>query len=167
MSTSPSQTNPLLDKKLILAFVEGVKSTLEMMASTQIAAEKAYVETKYNSNAEVAGSIGMVADNMRGHITISFQKEAIFKVIENMLGEVHTEINQDVCDAVGELTNQIYGSAKTTLNELGYGFDMAIPTVIQGKMMIAGNHSQGATLIIPFLLQGTSLSFHIAITVNV
>ena len=55
--------------------------------------------------------IGMVAGNMRGTITISFEKPSIFKILENMLGEPYSEINEEVRDAVGELTNMIYGTA--------------------------------------------------------
>ncbi len=54
-----------------------------------------------------------------------------------MLGEKHTQINAEVSDAVGEMTNMIYGSAKTTLNQLGYNFEMAIPTVISGDFKIS------------------------------
>jgi chemotaxis protein CheX len=46
----------------------------------------------------------------------------------------------------------IYGSAKTTLNKMGYLFEMAIPTVVTGDFQIGGSHS-GVKLSIPFTIE--------------
>jgi chemotaxis protein CheX len=100
---------------------------------------------------------------MKGTMSISYSKSAIFKILENMFGEKHTEVNSEVTDAVGEMTNQIYGSAKTTLNQMGYAFEMAIPSVITGTFTIS-NHHQGATLVIPFEIEGGEF-FYVEITV--
>ena len=53
-----------------------------------------------------------------------------------MLGEPITEINQDIKDGAGELTNMIFRQAKVALNQKDYGLKAAIPSVITGK-----NHS--------------------------
>jgi chemotaxis protein CheX len=155
--------NPLLDKKLINAFIEGVVKTMSLMANTQVTVEKPVVERSFNPKGEIAGVVGMVAGPMKGTLTITYSKSAILKLIENMLGEVHTEVNDNVADCVGEMANQIYGSAKTTLNQMGYAFEMAIPTTIRGQFTISKCHS-GATLVIPFTLPDKS-QFFVEITV--
>jgi chemotaxis protein CheX len=165
MGAPQIKQNPLVDKAFINAFGEGVMKTLQMMAQTNCKPKAPRVEPKFQPTGDVAGMVGMVAGPMKGTLTISFSKESIFKILENMLGETYTEINNDVGDAVGELTNQIYGSAKTTLNQLGYSFDMAIPTVIRGQFQISKYHS-GATLIIPFAIEGSPAEFSIEITVQ-
>lgn len=156
--------NPLLDKRFMNAFVEGVIKTVSLMAQVEVKPGKPKVEPKFAAKGEVAGMVGMVFGQMKGTMSISFNKEAILHIIENMLGEKHTDINPAVADAVGELTNQIYGSAKTTLNQMGYAFEMAIPSVIQGSFTISKYHN-GATLAIPFELPNGSV-FHIDITVT-
>ena len=108
--------------------------------------------------------VGMVFGQMKGTMSISFDKASIFAILENMLGEKHTEINDEVADAVGEMTNQIYGTAKTTLNQMGYGFEMAIPSVVKGTISIS-KHYNGATLVIPFNLPNGHC-FHVDITVS-
>ncbi len=164
MSAAQVIQNPLLDKKLINAFIDGVKMTLSTMAQTTAVCGKPFIETDFKLRGDIAGMVGMVAPPMKGTLIISFPKDAIFHIIKNMIGETHSEITNDVSDAVGELTNMIYGSAKTSLNQLGYNFEMAIPTIIRGDFTI--NKTQPApTLIIPFQLENKS-EFYIEITVS-
>ena len=157
--------NPLLDKNFLNAFVDGVIKTLSLMAATDAKPQSPRIESNFQAKGEVAGMVGMVAGSMKGTLTISYSKEAIFKILENMLGESYSEMSPEVTDAVGELTNQIYGTAKTTLNQLGYKFEMAIPTVIQGQFQISKFHT-GTTLVIPFAIVGSEAIFHVEVTVQ-
>lgn len=145
------QMNPLLDKRFINAFVDGVIKTVSLMAQTEVTPGKPSIDTQFRSKGDVAGMVGMVFGQMKGTMSISFSKESIFFILENMLGEKHTTISDDVADAVGEMTNQIYGTAKTTLNQMGYAFEMAIPSVVKGTISLS-KHYNGATLLIPFNL---------------
>ncbi len=158
-----SAANPLLDKRLINAFIDGVSKTMTTMANTHCEIGKPFVEKKFETKGDIAGLIGMVAGTMKGTMTISYEKAAAFHVIKNMLDEDHTEISEEIIDAIGELTNMIYGTAKTTLNELGYNFEMAIPTVVVGNLKITSYHN-GATLVIPFNSEGGK--FFVELTVQ-
>jgi len=163
MSAAPKMQNPLLDKTLINSFIEGVSKTLETMASTKVTYGKPFVEQKFSARGEVAGVVGMVSNEYKATLTLSFPKPAILLILENMLGEKYSDITDEVFDAVGELTNMIYGSAKGTLNDLGYNFEMAIPTVIKGQFIML-QHSKSATLVIPFKLTNQT-EFYIEISV--
>jgi chemotaxis protein CheX len=157
--------NPLLDKRFINAFVDGVIKTVSLMASSQCSPGKPRIEPQFKVAADVVGTVGMVAGPLKGTLAICFTKESIFKILTNMLGEAHTSISPEVADAVGELTNQIYGSAKTTLNQIGFSFDMAIPSVITGGDFTMTNMVQSATLIVPFNLDSGE-TFSIALTIS-
>ncbi len=164
MGAAPSGTNPLMDKNFLNAFIDGVMKTHTTMANTEVVCGKPIVEKGYASRGEVAGMIGMTAGGMRGTMTISYSKDSIVQILDNMLGERHEELNDAVADGVGELTNMVYGSAKTTLNQMGYNFDMAIPTVVRGSFVISKYH-KGTTLIIPFTLpQG--FNFYVEMTIE-
>jgi chemotaxis protein CheX len=108
--------------------------------------------------ADLAGIIGMVAGEMKGKLSISFTKESIFFILKAMLAEDYTEIDASVADAAGELTNMIYGTAKTTMNQLGYKFEMAIPTVVYGALVFPKN-AGSTSLVIPFTLPDDSRFF--------
>lgn len=163
MTAAPKLQNPLLDKTLINSFIEGVSKTLETMACTKVTYGKPFVEQKFSARGEVAGVVGMVSNEYKATLTLSFPKPAILHILENMLGEKYNDITDEVFDAVGELTNMIYGSAKGTLNDLGYNFEMAIPTVIKGQFIML-QHSKSATLVIPFKLTNQT-EFYIEISV--
>ncbi len=167
MSAAPKivpENNPLFDKKLLQAFVDGVIKTLATIAQTDAKVGKPYIEPELTEKGEIAGMVGMVAPPLKGTLLISFTKDSIFQIMENMLGEKHTEINGEISDAVGELTNMIYGTAKTALNQMGYSFEMAIPTVIRGEFTLSKS-TKSATLVIPFELKN-SAQFHVKITVQ-
>lgn len=166
MSTAPKLEglNPLFDKRLINAFVDGVIKTLKTIAQTDATPGKPFIEPQFVLKGEIAGMVGMVAPPLKGTLLISYGKDSIFHILENMLGEKHTQIDAEVSDAVGEMTNMIYGSAKTTLNQMGYNFEMAIPTVISGDFKIV-HADKGATLVIPFNLKNGS-TFYVEITVQ-
>lgn len=161
--TAP-EANPLFDKKLLQAFVDGVIKTLATIAQTESKVGKPFIEPELTEKGEIAGMVGMVAPPLKGTLLISFTKESIFHIMENMLGEKHTEISNEISDAVGELTNMIYGTAKTALNQMGYNFEMAIPSVIRGEFILSKS-TKGATLVIPFELKNGSL-MHVKITVQ-
>jgi chemotaxis protein CheX len=150
--------NPLLDKALVNAFVNGVKKTLSKMASTEVVCEKPFIQNDFQMAGNIAGIIGMVASPLTGTLMLSFTEDSIFLILKNMLNENFTEINDSVADAVGELANMIYGSAKTTLNNVGYNFEMAIPTIVRGDFIIAKSQST-VTLVVPFTLENKSKMF--------
>jgi len=154
MGAAPKiDNNIFFDKALLNTFVDSVIKTLGDMAQTKVTPGKPVIEGKVGSlKGEIAGIIGMVAGGAKGTLIICFTSKSAFKIIENMLGEVHTNLTPEVTDAVGELTNMIYGSAKTTLNKMGYEFEMAIPTVVTGDFQIGGSHT-GVKLSIPFTIE--------------
>jgi len=64
-------------------------------------------------------------------LAVSFTKPVIFELTKRLVGIEPTEIDDGVEDLVGDITNMVYGGAKTILDAEGYNFDMAIPNVIQ------------------------------------
>ena len=88
--------------------------------------------------------------NKHGSLAVSFSEAAILQVVSNMFGEACKEMNDDVRDAVGEITNMICGDARRILAEHGHHFQAAIPTVIDGKGHKICHPLPGFVLVIPF-----------------
>ena len=86
----------------------------------------------------------------RGSLAISFSEKCIVKIVNNMLGEELTEINDEVSDAVGELTNMISGDARKRLETDGFNIIAAIPTVVSGKGHEIKHVLTGPRIVIPF-----------------
>ena len=71
------------------------------------------------------------------------------------------EINEDVKDAVGELTNMISGDSRRRLEEIGCHFIGAVPCVISGQGHEIKHISKGPILSIPFSTQGGTFNVEV------
>lgn len=74
----------------------------------------------------------MVGPQTKGSLSITFEQGLILEIMQNMLGENPGNINEEVTDLVGEITNMVTGGAKNLLSDKGYEFEMATPVVVSG-----------------------------------
>ncbi|MGE3313461.1 MAG: chemotaxis protein CheX [Planctomycetaceae bacterium] len=79
---------------------------------------------------ELSAVIG-ISGKAAGTIVVSLSHRAALQVLSRMVGIEATSINTEVCDAVGELTNMIAGSAKAQMERLQ--LSISIPNVVSGK----------------------------------
>jgi chemotaxis protein CheX len=96
---------------------------------------------------EVSGLIGL-SGRCRGMVVVSVGRDTALRATEIMLGTPPSELNGDVADAVGELTNMVAGAAKTQLEE--YQMTIGLPTVICGRAKTIAFPSDVQPIIIPF-----------------
>lgn len=78
---------------------------------------------------DVSAVIGLTGQ-VQGTIVLSFAKQVALSVLEKMLGSEATEIDDEVCDAIGELANMVAGGAKAQLARLD--LSLSIPNVVTG-----------------------------------
>lgn len=81
-----------------------------------------------------------------GTIVFSVARETAFAIVDRMLGMEVTEINTEVRDAVGEVTNMIAGAAKAKLESLN--LSISIPNIVSG----VGHEVHYPTGIVPICL---------------
>lgn len=165
MGAAPKQSEPImyLDPVLIDAFVDGVKQTVKTWANVSVSAGSPTYEKPFESKGDVAGMVGMVFGDLKAILTISFEKDGLFKILGNMFGETYTELNDEVAGAAGEFTNTIYGIAIDKLRGTKYDFNMTIPNVIVGQYKITSAH-KGHAVIVPFT--SPDINFYIELTVE-
>ena len=116
-------------------FLEATVEVLKTMAFVEPLPGKPYLKNDNAAKGDISGIIGLTGD-ARGSLALSFSVGAILKIVTNMLGETITDMNGDIKDAVGELTNMVSGVARKKLEASGYSITAAIPTVVSGR-----NHS--------------------------
>ncbi|MCG6534600.1 MAG: chemotaxis protein CheX [Syntrophales bacterium LBB04] len=138
-----------MDVRFVNAFLEGTVTVLKTMAFVEPRAGKPYVKKDVVAHGDISGIIGLTGA-ARGSLALSFTESCILKIVSNMLGEEITSINNDITDAVGEITNMVSGVSRKHLEAQGLNVTSAIPTVVAGK-----NHSilhvlSGPSIIIPF-----------------
>ena len=97
----------------------------------------------------VTGVIGITGET-NGTISVTFKEVSILKIVSNMFNEEMKELNHEVAEAVGELTNIISGHARKELAENGKIFEGAIPSVITGKNHEITHITEGPKIAVPF-----------------
>ena len=80
-----------------------------------------------------------------------------------MFGEEMKEKNNEIADAVGELTNMISGQARKELEEIGKVFHGAIPSVITGKNHKLIPMAKSRKIAIPFKIDSGSFTIEVAL----
>ncbi len=138
-----------MDVKLINPFINATINVLETMAFISVVAGKPYVKTDNVAVGDVSGVLGLTGI-ANGTIAVTFEEKCILTIVSNMFGETMTELNNEIADAVGELTNMISGQARRELEQIGKVFKAAIPSVVTGRDHSIIHYSDGPKIAIPF-----------------
>jgi len=85
------------------------------------------------------------------------------KVSGLMLMQEFAAVDQDVLDAVGEITNMILGNVKTTLEETLGPMGLSIPTVIYGRNFTTRSLGRAEWSVIPFELEGEPIEIQFSL----
>ena len=97
---------------------------------------------------DISAVIGL-SGAVKGAIIVSMKTELAVKLTSLLTGDVHTELDGDVVDAIGEINNIIAGNIKPKVPN-GDKIVISIPTIIKGKEhSIAWPSKQTRILCIP------------------
>lgn len=144
-------TKKSLDTDFINPFLTATLKVLEVQAKVSAKPGKIFMkEASDHFKGDVSGVIGIVSESFNGSVVISFPEATFLKVMTGMLGEEITEMSKDIVDGTGEIINMIFGQAKISLNEKGYGIKTALPSVVSGKDHSLSTKTSGPTVVIPF-----------------
>ncbi|MEH0019870.1 MAG: chemotaxis protein CheX [Desulfobacter sp.] len=149
-----------MDVKLINPFINATINVLETMAFVTVTAGKPYVKQDSKAIGDVTGVLGLTGV-ANGTISVTFEENCILTVVSNMFGEEMNTLNEDIADAVGELTNMISGQARRELDEAGKVFKAAIPSVITGKDHAIRHYTDGPKIAIPFKTDGGEFTIEV------
>jgi len=111
-------------------FLASAMAAFETMLGCTLTRGTPYVKNGAQPEHEVSGVIGL-SGKAQGTVVLSLSRDAAINAAGELLGERPSEVNGEVTDAVGELTNIIAGGAKAKLEHLD--LSVSLPTVIAGK----------------------------------
>ncbi len=149
-----------MDVKLINPFINATLSVLETMAFIEVTAGKPYVKKDNVAVGDVTGILGLTGV-ANGTIAVTFEEKCILTIVSNMFGETMETLDDDIADAVGELTNMISGQARRELGLIGKVFKAAIPSVITGRNHSIRHYSDGPKIAIPFTTDGGDFTIEV------
>ncbi len=137
------------DVSFINPILESVSNVLTTMAHVEATPGKPYVNTDRTAIGDITGLIG-ITGTLTGVISVTFDTSTILRIVNNMLSEHYTSIDNNIADAVGELTNMITGQARLHLSKEGMKLQASTPSVVIGKGHVLSHISPSPILAIPF-----------------
>jgi len=134
---------------------------LKTMAQVDAKPEKPFLKKDDVAIGDVSAIIG-VTGAAQGSMALIFTEECIKYIVSNLLGEPFTQLNHEVRDAVGELTNMICGDARRRLAEDGFVLQAGIPAIVAGKGHTITHIESGPCLAVPFQTSQGSFMVEVA-----
>lgn len=107
-----------MDAALVNPFIEGTLHILDTTALVKVKCETPFLKKNQKSLGDISGVIDISGD-ITGSAVISFSKKSILGIVSAMFGEKMTIINEEITDAVGEISNMIAGHVNTKIAEMG------------------------------------------------
>ena len=150
------------DVRYINPLLNAVIDVLKTMAMIKASPGEPYLNKERRAAGDVTGLIG-VTGYAEGVISLTLTEACVLRIVSNMLGEEFNSINDEIADAVGELTNMIAGQARTHLSDAGMSFQASTPSVIVGKNHELKHISNAPILAIPFTTPDGKLVVEISI----
>ncbi|MGA2226479.1 MAG: chemotaxis protein CheX [Syntrophobacteraceae bacterium] len=150
-----------MDVKLINPFLAAAMHVLKTMAEVDATPGKPFLKKNDVAIGDVSAIIG-ITGAAKGSMALIFTEQCIKDIASNLLGVPFTELNHEVRDAVGELTNMICGDARRRLAEGGFVLQAGIPTIVGGKGHTIRHIASGPCLAVPFTTSQGSFMVEVA-----
>ena len=140
------------------SFISSLDNTFRTMLDCEVQRGQATLKDNFSPKFDVSGIIGLSGKAI-GTVVLSLSKEVALRAASHMLMCENTEINADVVDAVGELTNIVAGSAKGELAE--YQLMASLPNVIIGRNHEVRFPSDVKPICVPFMTKWGPLALEV------
>lgn len=126
-----------LDVQVIPKAVQGaIIETFKVMAQDQAEVSSVTADdTTLSSDPGIISLLSAKSDQFHGTLAIYFPATTYVPMMNKMLGETQTEINEGNSDGASEFLNIIYASARNKINEAGFNFLPAIPSTLKGTKL--------------------------------
>lgn len=139
-----------MEVTLVNPFVEGALHILDTTAFVKVKPETPFLKKDTGSNGDITGILEITGD-LQGSAAISFSEKCILGIVSAMFGEDMIEINEEIIDAVGEISNMIAGHVTTKIAELDKKVKVKFVKVCQGADQNIDHIKEGGEiLVLPF-----------------
>jgi chemotaxis protein CheX len=154
----------MLDNNKIAEFVRAATGDVfSTMLGLNIEAGEARVEQESPGITDgVFAFVGM-AGGWTGSGTISCSASFACLLCAQLLSVDEPAVNEEVLDAVGEITNMIIGNFKTLAEELVGPLGLSIPTVIYGRNFTSRSLGRNDWVALPFTCEGGVLEVRVCL----
>ena len=136
---------------ILKIFLDATIYILETMTGVHVVAGKPFLKSGNKSLAEVSAVIGLSSAQIKGAMSINFNRDILSQFILKLFGNTVQADEAGIVDICGEICHQIMGRAKQQfLKKKNMVFDVTLPTVLNEENHILDYKSSSPVLAIPF-----------------
>lgn len=151
---------------LVALVREATTGVFETMLSLEITPAEAYTnDTAPSSSNGVVSFIGL-AGPWVGTGSISCSAPLACRIASQLMMTPYEAVDDDVLDAVAEVTNMIVGNVKTALDEIIGPMGLSIPTVIYGRNFTSRTVGKQQWTIVPFFIGSEEIQVQLCLAPN-
>ncbi len=136
---------------------DATREIFSSMIMLDVTAKEATKRTSPDFVNSITGMIGL-AGTSKGNLLIHLPAPVATAVTTAFLGMDVESIDDDVCDAVGELANMLAGAVKAALDPSGSDIKLSMPTTVYGDSYCLDCQDCGISVLVPFDLDGAEFS---------
>jgi chemotaxis protein CheX len=107
-----------MDASLVNPFIEGTLHILDTTAFVKVKPSSPFIKKDQKSLGDISGFLEITGD-ISGTAAVTFSEKSILGIVSAMFGEEMTRINEEITDAVGEISNMVAGHVTTKISETG------------------------------------------------
>lgn len=139
------------EEQLAKYVIDATKEVFSTMVMMDLTDDYPLKEPVKRFKCSITGMVGF-AGTYSGVISMHCPANLAMKITSNMLGMECDEVNEDLNDAIGEISNMLGGSVKQVLSKGGLDVKLSIPTVISGEDYTVNSLSDSDCVVIPFVI---------------
>jgi chemotaxis protein CheX len=138
-----------VQKQAVDLLIESAREVFEMMVMCQLESGTPIEGDALRPKSNVVGTISF-AGSESGVVAFYSTMDGARQIAGNMLGLPPAEVNGEMPDAIGEITNMIAGALRTKMTDAGHPWAISIPTVTIGSDFYTRYVSDVSRVLCPF-----------------
>ena len=160
-----TNTSEMRDK-VLQAILTSTQSVFSTMLGMELTVGDPYdKQGTANPDSGVVSLIGLAGPWM-GTGSIACSPSLACKVSGALLMSEYAGVDDEVLDAIAEVTNMVIGNVKTIIEEQVGPMGLSIPTVIFGKNFATKSVGSSSWTVVPFTYEGESMIVQVCLVQN-
>jgi chemotaxis protein CheX len=166
MATDTETAQTISEDELVQAIRAATDEVFSTMLNLSVTAGEVFFEKEEAVPSSGVVSLIGLAGSWVGSGSLACAAGCAAKIASALLGTPYTAIDEDVLDAVAEVTNMIIGNVKTALESRLGAMGLSTPTVIYGRNFQTRSSGNQKWTVVPFELGEDRMCVQVCIAPN-
>ena len=150
-------------EKLVGLIRHATRDVFTTMLGLEVADGEPYINDSAPGPSEGVLALIGLAGRWAGSGTFSCTAPTAMRLASQLLMQPYEAINEEVLDAVGEITNMVLGNVKTALEEELGPMGLSIPTVVYGRNFTTRSVARSKWTVVTFHLDSDIIEVHLCL----